>query len=827
MEFEALPAESDPYYQDSKKFDQWQPQDSPSDDDDYLSSSDDDAFSSPDDTASANDYDPAHGAVADDNSGSSTNDDDSDRDFDDEDNNYEFEVEAQFPLPKSQEALRDKILNGYKPEPEPPEVGLRPIALTRLQNYSLSHWVVFQQTNTTRRAHERYSELFSAREEEPIMSIERCRRLAQKLTNFMPKYISICPGKCIAFTGDHKDKRVCDFLRKPKKGAPVACGRDRYLPGTEKPAAQFMVLPIAPIIRAMFANEEQSRLLRYRDNLVKAAIELFSKGAKVKYSDYANSKTHMDHLRKLGLFKDECDMLYIMSIDGAMLTLKKQSDCWFLILILLNLPPEIRYLAENVITVFATHSPEPPGNLSTFMYPVIEELLQMGEGIWIWDAIRSSYIMHRASVAGQSADQPGQNKDNGHLGINSLHGNFFNLKLTGMRSDVKGCKRIYWCITVPEGAKKVNPGRPDYDLDNLPEFTQQEYWDVIDLLESARTEKERKLITEKYGIVRLPLLAAFKTFAWPNFFFSDPFHLLYENNMANFWDLWTSITGPDEIPHLSAARAALFGQHVTRAMATIPASFTGPVRDPHLKRNTQYKMFEWKALCHWLTIPILIELEMPLAVIYNFAHFVRIVKFAMEITGRTEDDLAMIRTEIVKFLHEFQDIYVGVDSTKASRMRLSMFHLLYIPDHIRWNGSYRIGSQGTLERHIGVLERKIRSRKEPFVNLANKIYEEQLVKNLLFYYPSLRMSPEPEKPRVPVGRAPIKRKERNDPFSPFVQHLKAICQWLNIPYNRDADWLERFGKVPLRSGDYLRSRLNESRIGSKVARSSRYFEVSG
>ncbi|KDQ22322.1 hypothetical protein PLEOSDRAFT_1025333, partial [Pleurotus ostreatus PC15] len=147
----------------------------------------------------------------DDDSGSSANNDDSDWESEDENKNYEVEVETQFPLPKSQEALRDKILNGYMPEPQPPEVGLCAIALTKLQNHSLSHWVVFQQTNTTRRAHERYSELFSVREGEPMMSIERCYRLAQKLTDFMPKYISICSGKCIAFTRDHKDKHVCDF----------------------------------------------------------------------------------------------------------------------------------------------------------------------------------------------------------------------------------------------------------------------------------------------------------------------------------------------------------------------------------------------------------------------------------------------------------------------------------------------------------------------------------------------------------------------------------------------------------------------------------------
>ncbi|KDQ25543.1 hypothetical protein PLEOSDRAFT_1106462 [Pleurotus ostreatus PC15] len=801
VNIEELPSSEDPYYVNPSGFDV-RPSASESESDDGMESDEEEEEEEEEDSETKSE---AESSSSDNNTGS-VDDDDSDSELE-----ADYEAETQFSFPASRKALIEKMLDGYKAEPVPPRFGLKPIALTKMQIYSLSHWTVFQLTNTTRRAHEAYAKLLSKALGQPIMSIDRCRRLAQKITDFMPKYIPICPGKCIAFTGDHKDKTVCDFLRKQKKGPPLVCGRDRNRPGTTKPAAQFMVLPLVPIIRAMFANYEKSYLLRYRDRLVKAAIELFMKGAEVKYSDYANGKAHMEHLMNQGLFEHECDMIYIMSIDGAMLTLKKQSDSWFLILIILNLLPDIRYLAENVITVFSTPGPEPPGDLSTYMYPVVQELLQMGQGIWIWDAFDSAYIMHHASVVGQSADQPGQNKDNGHLGINSLHGNFFNLKLIGMRSSVKGCKRIYWCVTVPEGAKKFNPGRPDYDLDNLPEFTEKDYWNAIQELEGATDEKSRKHIVSKYGIVRLPMLAAFETYSWPKFFFSDPFHLLYENNMANFWDLWTTITGPDEITHLSVEQAAFFGKEVAKSMETIPAAFTGPVRDPHTKRNTQYKMFEWKALAHWLTIPILLELEMPMAVVRNFARFVKIVTFAMEITGRTENDLTMIRKEIVTFLNEFQELYVP-DETKASRMRLSMFHLLYIPDHIRWNGSYRIGSQGTLERHIGVLERRIKSRKEPFVNLANKIYEGQLVKNLLHYYPSLAVPDEEPRPRVAIGKVPILKREKKEKNSIYNQHLQAICKWLNVSFNIDpeATWLVRLGKVPLPSGVYLRSRLNES-----------------
>jgi len=54
-----------------------------------------------------------------------------------------------------------------------------------------------------------------------------------------------------------------------------------------------------------------------------------------------------------------------------------------------------------------------------------------------------------------------------------------------------------------------------------------------------------------------------------------------------------------------------------------------------------------------------------------------------------------------------------------------------------WNGSICIGSQATVERAIGEFGHKICSKKAPFANLANIIYEKQLIHTLLLYYPSI------------------------------------------------------------------------------------------
>jgi hypothetical protein len=41
---------------------------------------------------------------------------------------------------------------------------------------------------------------------------------------------------------------------------------------------------------------------------------------------------------------------------------------------------------------------------------------------------------------------------------------------------------------------------------------------------------------------------------------------------------------------------------------------------------------------------------------------------------------------------------------------------------------HRLGSQATVERSIGEMGRKIQSKKAPFANLTNLIYEKELIK---------------------------------------------------------------------------------------------------
>ena len=76
----------------------------------------------------------------------------------------------------------------------------------------------------------------------------------------------------------------------------------------------------------------------------------------------------------MGLFTAETDVALAISSDGAQLTMKKQSNMWLLIVVLLNLSPEMCYRAKNVIIPLAIPGPLAPSNIESFIYPLFEEM---------------------------------------------------------------------------------------------------------------------------------------------------------------------------------------------------------------------------------------------------------------------------------------------------------------------------------------------------------------------------------------------------------------------------------------------------------------------
>ena len=269
----------------------------------------------------------------------------------------------------------------------------------------------------------------------------------------------------------------------------------------------------------------------HRDNCSKATLNALAVGAGVKKSEFSNSYNHVEqHYKNMGLFRDGRDTALSISSDGAQLTMKKQSNMWLLIIVLLNLPPEMCYKANNVIIPLTIPWPLAPSNIESFINPLFEEMAMASVGMWTWDAVDSSYLVLRAFICAIKRDMLGSAKLSGMAGHSANYGDRFSLVKGASPS--KGAKPQYYPISPPQ--KDVyNPGRDAVNFNNLPLQGQRQYWATIEKLNSA-TIDEQKRIMKSTGISWLAICATSPAFLHPSFFPLDPFHLFYENRMPHF-----------------------------------------------------------------------------------------------------------------------------------------------------------------------------------------------------------------------------------------------------------------------------------------------------
>lgn len=581
--------------------------------------------------------------------------------------------------------------------------------------------------------------------------------------------------------------------------------------------------------------------MRHCDNCKKSVLNLLGAASDQRtYSDFGDSFVHTVVHPQMGeLFENPQDVAFALSTDGAQLTMKKQSNTWILILTILNLPPEIRYKSENVIINFATPGPNSPRDIESFIRPLFEEMAQGSEGIWIWDALDSAYILIKACIAIGAGDMLGSAKINGMAGHAAIHGDRFSMVQAAKSSMARGSKAQYYPILTPD---TYNSSRPQYSYAELPIRDHEKYFETLRELECAGNENQRRKITKATGISRLPLCAASQAFFHPTFFPLDPFHLIYENCMAFIWDLWTIESDKDEIMHISEEKAATLGKLVTDAMETLPPSFCGPIRNPYLKRQSQYKIYEWMALLHWYLVPMGLELNFNSLILENFSHFVQAMDYSMTNKPRSENNLKDLQSLITQFLTDFERLYIGDNPDRNNCARLCIFQLIHIPLHIKWNGSIRIGSQATVERSIREMGHKIRSKKSPFANLTNIIIRRERIKLLGLYYPELFLSSQEVLLQNPVTspsngqlfqKRPFKLSECQ-PGDIVSIHLTQLLYFLRmdgvdceaLQHSGDLDIFQRYGKLRLPNRRVLHTELAYSSLQRMPARKSYWFRVS-
>jgi hypothetical protein len=199
--------------------------------------------------------------------------------------------------------------------------------------------------------------------------------LAQKkLSNFVkikPVFVPMCTNSCCAFTGDLANSTLCPL-----------CGEAAYInqPSARSPRKVFTFLPLLDRFKLQYNNPERSAELRYRHNYVNS--EEYEKNS---ISDIFDGNLYKK-LAEDGYFTGERDIALIGSTDGYQIFKQKTDDCWVVMFINANLPPNKRVKKENLLISAIIPGPNQPKNFNSFLRPIVDELKTL-EGNLIYNII--------------------------------------------------------------------------------------------------------------------------------------------------------------------------------------------------------------------------------------------------------------------------------------------------------------------------------------------------------------------------------------------------------------------------------------------------------
>lgn len=86
-------------------------------------------------------------------------------------------------------------------------------------------------------------------------------------------------------------------------------------------------------------------------------------------------------------FSDPRDIALGLSTDGFGPFKKRNKTAWPIIIFNYNLPPKERFRKENVISLGTIPGPKKPADMDSFLWPLVQELLQLEIGVSAFDPV--------------------------------------------------------------------------------------------------------------------------------------------------------------------------------------------------------------------------------------------------------------------------------------------------------------------------------------------------------------------------------------------------------------------------------------------------------
>jgi len=100
-------------------------------------------------------------------------------------------------------------------------------------------------------------------------------------------------------------------------------------------------------------------------------------------------------------FSDHCDIALGFATDSVTPFKKRKHTMWILLIFNYNLPPDQRFQKDNILCAGIISGPKKPWDIDSFIYPLIQELLELADSVSTYDSLSSSlFALHAYVITG-------------------------------------------------------------------------------------------------------------------------------------------------------------------------------------------------------------------------------------------------------------------------------------------------------------------------------------------------------------------------------------------------------------------------------------------
>src|SRR6266511_4061806 len=179
------------------------------------------------------------------------------------------------------------------------------------------------------------------------ISLYKVKKILEEFIGLVPTFYNICKNSCICYTDVYESYQNCPL-----------CNSSRY-DSNNKLKKVMPYLSIKEMLKIQYNNKVRAKELLDND-----------------LDDIFDGDIYKELLER-NLFKNNRDIVFMISCDGYQIFKQKTNDCWVFLIINNNLDPLIRVKKENLLIPFLIPGPKQPKDFNTFLRSFINEMKEL------------------------------------------------------------------------------------------------------------------------------------------------------------------------------------------------------------------------------------------------------------------------------------------------------------------------------------------------------------------------------------------------------------------------------------------------------------------